>query len=713
MPREEHLVFGALKKLCASDGYAHVLAYLCFRDNTIGYKDHIDSDSYINMFSSNRLLRTEISTLIGLMFKSEIGLSVPTPDVMQDLISRTDGLLRELHEAMNAPLIEELHATLLKNIDFNPFRCGRFLREPIFYGPESAYDFQYRDFSRQKYENDNDWMKSNKGFSIEEAIETVSCISEIQNTKIMETLKGLKRKNSNSWTMLPAYIVVPDEIAHHSELDLDTVRKVLSAFSPPPGDKNENFNNLSDFNITNAYPLICIADNQYLLFQNYSLAEALYETPFYWMSADKCYVNQAMHNRGKFAENFSSDRLEIVFGKHRVFRNINIIDNKKQVASEIDVFVVYADRAIILQAKSKRLTIESKKGNDLCIQDDFKKSIQDSYNQGFECAKLLSDVSYRLVNSNGTPINIPRKFSEIYIFCLLSDHYPSLSFQAQQFLKHKKTDTILPPFILDVFCLDVITEFLSSPLRFLSYINRRVLYTDKIFATHEIIILSYHLRKNLWIEEDIDQLYIDDSITADLDLSMLARRKGLPAPSIPAGILTKFKNSIIDKIITQIEALDEPAAIDLGFIIFTLNEDTINQINDGIEKISKRARYDRKPHDFTIGLDNGSSGLTIHCNYHPANISAQKLDYHCQRRKYISKSNTWFGFSINPDTFSINVVTKLAYKWKKSEAMDKLIKSFSRISSNIKTSKKVGRNDPCPCGSGLKYKKCCLKVRGV
>ncbi|WP_295026772.1 SEC-C metal-binding domain-containing protein, partial [Ruminococcus sp.] len=23
--------------------------------------------------------------------------------------------------------------------------------------------------------------------------------------------------------------------------------------------------------------------------------------------------------------------------------------------------------------------------------------------------------------------------------------------------------------------------------------------------------------------------------------------------------------------------------------------------------------------------------------------------------------------------------------------------------------KKVGRNDPCPCGSGKKYKKCCGK----
>jgi SWIM/SEC-C metal-binding protein len=27
----------------------------------------------------------------------------------------------------------------------------------------------------------------------------------------------------------------------------------------------------------------------------------------------------------------------------------------------------------------------------------------------------------------------------------------------------------------------------------------------------------------------------------------------------------------------------------------------------------------------------------------------------------------------------------------------------------IVTEKKVGRNDPCPCGSGKKYKKCCGK----
>ena len=26
----------------------------------------------------------------------------------------------------------------------------------------------------------------------------------------------------------------------------------------------------------------------------------------------------------------------------------------------------------------------------------------------------------------------------------------------------------------------------------------------------------------------------------------------------------------------------------------------------------------------------------------------------------------------------------------------------------VRTGLKIGRNDPCPCGSGKKYKKCCL-----
>ncbi len=34
----------------------------------------------------------------------------------------------------------------------------------------------------------------------------------------------------------------------------------------------------------------------------------------------------------------------------------------------------------------------------------------------------------------------------------------------------------------------------------------------------------------------------------------------------------------------------------------------------------------------------------------------------------------------------------------------------SEGATTVRKGKKVGRNDPCPCGSGKKYKKCCGRV---
>jgi uncharacterized protein len=46
---------------------------------------------------------------------------------------------------------------------------------------------------------------------------------------------------------------------------------------------------------------------------------------------------------------------------------------------------------------------------------------------------------------------------------------------------------------------------------------------------------------------------------------------------------------------------------------------------------------------------------------------------------------------------------KLAIRWKQEQA----IARREEFLANIPKSKKIGRNDPCPCGSGIKYKKCC------
>jgi len=42
-----------------------------------------------------------------------------------------------------------------------------------------------------------------------------------------------------------------------------------------------------------------------------------------------------------------------------------------------------------------------------------------------------------------------------------------------------------------------------------------------------------------------------------------------------------------------------------------------------------------------------------------------------------------------------------------SEEKRKELYTKQKASGTIRKEKKVGRNDPCPCGSGKKYKKCC------
>lgn len=709
--RSESEVFSELSKLCSSSGYFHAIAYFCFRDNTIRYSDVMTPDDVMQQFGMERLVRTEISTLIGLACKVELDFDLPAPTTLQEYIDSTESLLNEMHHSMMPDMREFFNSEKAESIEFNPFQNGSMLRESIFYGGESAYHFQYRDFSEIKYERDGDWLKDNKGYSLDQAISVITAIQHHQNKRINEILFSLAKTHPNKWSFIDAYKFNAQDISTESDVDLNTVIQVIESFVSPMG--MGEFASLDDFNPKNAYPIIKIKDQEYLLFQNYSLVEALYETPFFWFYADKQYRSTAMKNRGDFTEEFSVEKLKRVFGESNVFQNVEIIDSKKNISGEIDVLVVFANRAIILQAKSKKLTIASRKGNDLSLRDDFKKAVQDAYDQAYSCSILLMDSNFKLVDEGGIELNIERDFKEIYPFCVVSDHYPSLSFQARQFLSFTETDIIKAPFVMDLFFLDVATEFLESPLYFLSYVNRRTSYGEKILSTHELTILSFHLKQNLWVDSEYSMMHLGDDICADLDLAMLVRRDGVPGEKTPGGILTKFKNTTVGKLISQIERQEDPGTIDLGFVLLCLSEDTINQLNGGIDHITELTLQDGKCHDLTIAIDMGATGLTIHSNNEPIEVSGPKLKHHAERRKYSQKAEEWFGICLEPKTKQLKFGLELRYEWEQSDDMDKIIanlpKSQRKINVGTKVKgRKIGRNEKCLCGSGIKYKKCCL-----
>lgn len=720
MPSEDRLVrseaeiVNDLTALASTSGYAHAIAGICFRDNVIHVQEKLDPVEIAKQFSDERLLRTEISTLVGLMIKAPVDITVPEPHALQEMIDRTDRLMKELHQSMAEPGRQHIQLALSDgNLD-NPFTHGVFLREAIFYGGESAYLFQYRDLSVPKYSQDNDWLQNCKGFSIEDARTVIRSILEVQNEKIAATLESLRCKPMNEWTLLPGFIFATEEIEDISGIRPETVGNILASFTLPNGETNSSFQTVSDFNITNALPLLPLEKSKYLCFQGYAVAEALYESPFYWMLEDKSYATTASAHRGQFTEQYCADRLGKVFGRERVHKNV-LVYRGKNIVAEIDVLVLFADRGIVVQAKSKRLTVEARKGNDNQLRDDFKRGIQAAYDQGRSSATLLLGADTRLVSRDGTTIEPKAPPSELYIFCVLSDHYPALAFQARQFLNIFTTDVIKPPFVMDVFTLDVITEFLSSPLYFLSYINRRVKYVEKVMASHELTILSYHLKKNLWVEPEYDLVHLGDDISADLDAAMLVRREGFPGDETPDGILTRFSNSTVGHLVKQIEQSEEITSINFGFVLLTLGEDTVNKLSAGIDTITKLSRSDGQHHDLTIGIGQGDTGITVHSNMEPDENARHKLGRHCEKRKYSQRAASWYGLCLYPENAWIRFGIALEFSWKQSDEMDKIVADMPKGGEkwNFRTyvdhgKRKVGRNEPCPCGSGKKYKKCCL-----
>jgi hypothetical protein len=404
--------------------------------------------------------------------------------------------------------------------------------------------------------------------------------------------------------------------------------------------------------------------------------------------------------------------LDTVFGANRVLRNVEIYNNKNRYA-EVDVLVLYGDRAIVVQAKSKRLTLEARKGNDRQLKDDFKKAVQDSYDQALLCSQALAGDGYRFVLPSGAEIATGRKPKIIFPICVVSDHYPALAFQARQFLQTTVTESIQSPLVTDVFAVDVFAEMLNSPLQLLNYLALRARFGDKLSASNELTTLGFHLTHNLWIDGEHDHVDLGNDFTADLDIAMLARRNELPGEKIPKGILTRFEKLNVGRLVSQIEIAASPELTGLGLLLLQLSQQTAKFLSNGLDQIARRAKSDGKNHDVSIAIGGNRSGITVHCNELPESMARERLTVHCKVRKFDTKANAWYGVLLDPTTRNIRGALLIEKDWEPDAQMEAVMKVRPRKTAvpafqSALTLRKPGRNDLCPCGSGKKHKKCCL-----
>lgn len=709
-PRTEVEVLTDLHRLCSSPGYIHALARISFRDQFLKVREKIEAETLYPQYRPEVLLRTEISVLIGCMLKSPIDQSLPDSANLKSYENESDRLMSELHESMlpdySAILGQEPNAEKFERL----LTSGASLKEAIFYGGESAYPFQYFDLAELRYSRDADWLKRNKRYTISEAVLTLRAIEHMSLAKVNEL--GLITSGANeASSYLASFSFRIEDLVSLTELDETTVGAVIESFCVSPGELNTQFQVIGDFNVCNAKPILNIGNGFYVSFLRYLLAESVYESPFYWMIADKEYMESAGKNRGDFAEQFILDRLASVFPKKNLFLNVELLSNRSTIVGEIDILLAHGNRAIIFQAKSKKLTLSSRKGSDQQLRIDFQAAIQDAYDQGLECYQFLIDSTIKVRLRDGTPEDIPRRFDKVFIIPILSENYPSLNQQVRHFLKFEHSDTLKPPLVIDIFCLDVLTEFLSKPLYFLSYLDRRAEYHERFVSTQELTILSYFLKRNLHLESGLDMMMLGDDIASDLDAAMIVRREGWPGDPTPDGILTRNLDTEIGKIVQSLLESQNPDEIELGSFLLSLSEKTVRNASDKLAAMRMSTSQDGIPQDMSLDFPTATTGLTFRYSVGPIQDEVTLLARYCEKRKYKQKARRWYGISLLPEPLEIRHIVKFDHSWSHNSNLDVETADMKRFDARGKVilgdQRKIGRNEKCPCGSGKKYKFCC------
>ena len=203
--RPEGEVFADLADLCRSPGFVHAVGYFDFRDNLIRYGDQLDAEAMESQHAAERLVRTEIATLIGLMVQAPIDAALPDPERFQDYVDRAQALLRELHWAMSASWRESFKVVDGVMQVQEPMWAGPNLREPIFYSGESAYGFQYRALALRKYAADDPWLLSNKGFEIGDAVTRLERLVIIR--LVFSRLRSYCGRTARALPMWPAPMI--------------------------------------------------------------------------------------------------------------------------------------------------------------------------------------------------------------------------------------------------------------------------------------------------------------------------------------------------------------------------------------------------------------------------------------------------------------------------------------------------------------------------
>ena len=707
-------IFADLEQLAQETGFVYSFCLMVARCLWMS------TDDVAEINWTERPNQEELSLLLGLLVKHPIRLdAIPSEETILEQAQRATELLQELHLFLSSPTLPgtgsdaddpgRLTELMYKYEDW--MNSGKGMVEPIFYGGQGAYAFQFLEMASKRYAADAQWIQQHKGTDIEAFVE----IANDLELHILERLRGIKpgiTLNEECKAILSAMTFCLDDLPTTNRQALE---HFITGFSFTSGDINQGFTTTAAYNAVQSRPVMVLEGGQYCIPIFPNLPKAIYDSPYYWMIEDEQYRDTALTNRGDATESITHDLLSPVFGFGRVFRGVNVSKGKADL-TDIDVLTVSGNKAVIVQCKSKKLTIGARRGEGRALRADFTKAVQDAYDQAITARRALIDGSCRFSDASGATISLPHRVDEVYILCLTGDHYPAVMTQARVYLKRQDGDP--HPILLSIFDLDLVCHYLKDRFDFLYYLRQRSDHAMNFMADSEISLLGFHLKHKLYPDESYDMTGIDSSYGQLVDANFLASRGNWPHTEASDRLFHTWKNEAFNELVEDIklaasEGSDGILPENLLFFLYDLAGKGADNLIKSVEELKRQTLLDGQEHSARVPLPRHKKGITFVSFPAPTNATQLqsiqvKLEGMSLAHKYRSQADEWMilaSFADSPVRFDI--FGYIRDPWQQDPDLDQWMESHLGPGIPVHPDGwKPSENERCPCGSERKFKRC-------
>lgn len=479
--------------------------------------------------------------------------------------------------------------------------------------------------------------------------------------------------------------IITYRLQEEDELNKSEVMFYLDLFS-------RDINNpvYNDYIGVERYPILNVNDKLLSIHHNYFTWNQKNKVVELVQRNDKLY-EKYNKSKAKWLETKTYEYVNKVFDEKFLVKNPNYYLDGELVES--DLLIDYHGTLIIIECKSHHIKTVSKIGNFLKFKKDVKNILEDSYIQADRLRKhiaktLLSD-DFKVFNSNGkSVVKTIKKGSpdRIIMINVTLDNLKALATMLDRFhnegVYRKGTDIVS----FNIHDLEYIVDFLDKPFKFIDYTIKRIERVKKYHVVDELDYLGWYQDTllNMVVEMDYASFYMAEDYIPYFE-------------KYSQGLEEKMELKVNRKWLALIEMmslLEYPRKLPLELGLLNMKEEGLLELLDAIENFSNDEEILKglKAKTFTFfPEDETSPNMVITFIYVSEDNYEQGLFDRVR-----SKVKTRFRNSKKKHWYCIVLC-----------GSDVKVKGVIYESSNVFV--KIGRNKPCPCGSGFKYKRCCLK----